>query len=239
MIRLERGEKPKYLTDKKVQELTFAFKADNKKAVWKHKDIGSSLLESSSYKCAYCECKLQMQDSYMQIEHFKDKDSYSDDVVNWDNLLPSCARCNRKKWTMDVVAEPIINPYLDEPKDHLCHESFRLYEKDDKGKTTITKLWLNDDDRVVYPRFLACNEVGKQLTKIRVNLGNMDEVRNSLAALMQACQPTREYSAFVASSLHANQDYIFLKDELQSSGYWDPDMDELHINSLKLVLDKR
>lgn len=102
----------------------------------------------------------------MQVEHFKDKDSYPDDVVNWDNLLPSCSRCNRKKWTLDVVAKPIINPYIDNPKSHLCQQAFRLYSKDIKGETTITELFLNDDDRVVYPRFLASNEIGKQLTEL-------------------------------------------------------------------------
>ena len=178
MIKLQREPKPAFLTEEKVTELTANFKANPKLTVWKHEEIGKTLLRSSANKCAYCECELQIEDSYMQVEHFKDKDTYPDDVINWDNLLPSCGRCNRKKWTLDVIAEPIVNPYVDVPKDHLSQEAFRLYGKDEKGNITIKKLFLNDDDRLVLPRFLACNEVNRQLSKIVANLADIDDTRD-------------------------------------------------------------
>lgn len=239
MIKLQRGEKPVYLTNEKQKELTEAFKNDNKKQVWKHEEIGKSLLESSSYKCAYCECKLQTQDSYMQVEHFKDKDSYPDDVVNWDNLLPSCSRCNRKKWTLDVVAKPIINPYIDNPKSHLCQQAFRLYSKDIKGETTITELFLNDDDRVVYPRFLASNEIGKQLTELISDTNELKKIRNGLNRLLLACQANKAYSAFIAYSLHSKNDYTILKQLLIDNNFWDEDLIELDQNSANIALDPR
>ena len=43
-------------------------------------------------------------------------DDYPDEVVDWDNLLPSCKRCNTTKGTHDVVTEPIINPFDIDPK---------------------------------------------------------------------------------------------------------------------------
>lgn len=239
MIKLERGKKPSYLTEDKVKELTLKFKSNKKLAVWKNEDIGSALLTSSSFKCAYCECLLQTEDSYMQVEHFKDKDKYPDDVVNWENLLPSCSRCNRKKWTHDVVANPIVNPYIDDPKSHLCQEAFRLYGKDEKGNLTISKLFLNDDERIVYPRFRVANEVGKQLTKILEHFSNLEKVNESLTGLLLSCQPDRPFSAFAASSLHANRDYKLIKEELERNDLWDSDLDELHIKSLSLVLDMR
>ncbi|MFM7969819.1 HNH endonuclease [Aeromonas sp. A-5] len=239
MIKLAKGGKPEYLTDEKVKELTEAFKKDNSKTVWKNKEIGDALLKSSSYKCAYCECKLQQEDSYMQVEHFKDKDSYPDDVVSWDNLLPSCGRCNRKKWTLDVVANPIINPYIDNPKSHLSQQAFRLYGKDAKGTRTITELYLNDDDRVVLPRFLASNEIGAQLSGLGHKPYDLNKIRNGITRLLQSCQVNHPYSAFIAYALHSNKDYTILKDLLLNAKFWDEDLNELHQKSIAIALDPR
>lgn len=239
MIKLQRGDKPEYLTKTKEEELTDAFKKDNTKQVWKHKKIGEYLLKSSSYKCAYCECKLQTQDSYMQVEHFKDKDTYPDEVVNWDNLLPSCARCNRKKWTLDVVVQPIINPYIDNPKLHLCQQAFRLYSKSTKGETSITKLFLNDDERVVYPRFVASNEMGKQLAELISDTSDLGKTRNGVTRLLLACQANQPYSAFIACALHSNNDYEILKQLLISNNVWDADLIELDQESINIALDSR
>lgn len=239
MIKLQRSKKPKYLTNEKVKELTEEFKKDTNKTVWKNRNIADELLKSSSFKCAYCECQLNIEDSYMQVEHFKDKDRYPDDVVNWDNLLPSCGRCNRKKWTLDVVAFPIINPYIDEPKMHLCHESFRLYGKDNKGKMTIKKLVLNDDERVVYPRFLAINELKKQLEEIRDNINNSDWARNKLTNLLLSSQSNKSYSAFISSELHRSIDYEFILNDFKNKGLFDEDLEILHNDSLNLTIDSR
>lgn len=239
MIKLQRGGKPKYLTKDKEKQLTQEYKDDNTKAVWKSKQIGNALLKSSAYKCAYCECQLQRQDSYMQVEHFKDKDTYPDDVVKWDNLLPSCSRCNRKKWTLDVITSPIVNPYIDDPRIHLKQQAFRLYPKDLKGETTITKLFLNDDDRVVYPRFLAANEINKQLSELINDTGDFDRKKNGVTRVLQSCQADKPYSAFISHALHSNQDYLHLKEVLITNGLWDTDLVELHEKSLILALEPR
>lgn len=239
MIKLERANKPKYLTDAKAKELTEEFKKDKTKAVWKIKSIGDALLKSSSYKCAYCECGLQKEDSYMQVEHFKDKDTYPDEVVEWENLLPSCGRCNRKKWKLDVNLNPIVNPYDDDPKKHLKHQAFRLYGKDQKGKETIDKLYLNDDDRVVRSRFLASNEISRQLTELSKAPYILSDLRNGLTKLLQSCQASYPYSAFTAYALHSDEDYETLKSLLINNGMWDADLNELHEKSLRLQLDSR
>lgn len=238
MIKLTKGKAPKFLTIQKVTELTNLFK-ETKATVWKQQGIGKELLKSSSNKCAYCECLLQIEDSYMQVEHFKDKDTYPEDVVNWENLLPSCARCNRKKWTLDVIAYPIVNPYVDDPRNHLSHEAFRLYAKDEKGNMTIKKLYLNDDDRVIYPRFLACNEINRQLELIVNNLSDIDSTKDSLTFLLQSCQANKAYSAFLTSTLHSNAHYQTIKTCLFNNSAWDDDLEDLHKKSLLLKLDPR
>lgn len=239
MIKLEREEKPKYLTDEKVKELTDKFKNDKSKVVWKAQSIGEKLLKSSSHKCAYCECELQTEDSYMQVEHFKDKDTYQDDVVNWNNLLPSCQRCNGKKGTLDVLVTPIINPYDDMPKVHLKQQAYRLYGKDTKGKNTVKELYLNDDRRVVLPRFLASNEINRQLADLVNNIQDLTTLRNGITNLLQSCQSDKPYSAFVSYALHSNKDYAEIKVLLESNTAWDIDMNELHNKSKNLYLEPR
>lgn len=238
MIKLQRGEKPLYLTDEKVSELTLKFKADSKNAVWKHEDIHRALLISSSSKCAYCECKLQIEDSYMQIEHFKDKGNYPDEVVNWHNLLPACQRCNIRKWTLDVIKVPIINPYIDEPKEHLHLEAFALYGNGEKGGNTVKKLDLNDE-KILLPRFKLCDEIRKKLSNIKILLVDIDEARNNLVNLLQSCQSDKAYSAYVSTTLHRNMDYEEIKLKLIEAGLWDIELERLHQNSLILVLDRR
>ena len=167
MIPLQRAPKPDYLTDEKVQELTNQYQLNTKNTVWKSLEIKEPLLESSNKKCAYCECILQEKDSYSQIEHFHPKLLYPQEVVLWDNLLPACGRCNAHKGDHNTVKIPIINPYKDVPKEHLSTQAFRLYPKTDMGKITITRLNLNDNNRLCIPRFKLCNEVNEKLGHIK------------------------------------------------------------------------
>ena len=69
MIKLKREQKPEYLSDEKVHELTNEFKS-SKKTVWNNDFIKVPLLNSSYGKCAYCECPLTTESNYMEVEHF-------------------------------------------------------------------------------------------------------------------------------------------------------------------------
>ena len=109
MIKLERSFPPIFLTSIEVKRLTEEYKT-TKNSVWNIVELKKALLETSYGKCAYCECDLTVESKYMEVEHFRDKDSYPDDVVEWLNLLPSCKRCNGAKGTHDTVIEPIVNP---------------------------------------------------------------------------------------------------------------------------------
>lgn len=242
MIELQRGEKPKYLTDEKAEELTKRFKANNKDTVWKHKDIHNALLISSSSKCAFCESKLQVSASYMEIEHFKPKDDYPDEVVDWDNLLPSCKRCNTTKGTHDVVTEPIINPFDIDPKDHLSQAACRIYSKTALGESTRIVLNLNDT-LLMRPRFEVWNYVTDKIEEIHQDISSKSKLtrhdRNKLSKLLTSCQADHEFSAFASTALHQASEYTHLIEILRDNNLWDEQMENLHLESLKLVLDKR
>lgn len=242
MIKLQREPKPAYLSDAKVAELTATFKSDKKATVWKHNDIHSTLLTSSNSKCAFCESELQISATYMEIEHFKFKNDFPDDVVKWENLLPSCKRCNTKKGQHNVVVEPIVNPFDQNPKDHLTQAGCRIYFKDVVGKSTRDILDLNDD-RLMRPRFEVWNYVTAKVEEIWEDLENKIRVtrhdRNKLSGLLISCQADRAFSAFASSALQECVEYLHIVEKLKINGVWDADIETLHQNSIALALDKR
>lgn len=241
MIKLEKGKKPDYLSDDKVQELIERYKS-NSDTVWNHEKIKERLLESSNSKCAYCECKLQIEDSYVEVEHFKCKKRYPDEVVNWDNLLPSCKRCNLRKGSLDVVITPIINPYEDDPKLHLSIQACRLYPKGNvgsKGDNTIKKLDLNDYERLLQSRFEASNRINKYIDDLVNNKSNIDYVRNNMITTLELCQPDKAFSAFLSFTLLNNKDTKIIKQVLIDNDLWDDDLNEMYTTCQKIALDPR
>lgn len=242
MIKLQRGEKPEYLTEEKVKELTELFKVDKSKTVWKHSDIHAALLRSSSSKCAFCESELQVSASYMEIEHFKLKDDFPDEVVSWGNLLPSCKRCNTTKGTHDVVSEPIINPFDIVPREHLTQQGCRIYSKTELGESTREVLNLNDN-KLTRPRFEVWNYVVAELEDIHIDITQKAKLtrhdRNKVAKLLTSCQSDRAFSAFASTALHQSKEYQEIVEILDENGLLDEQLEILHQSSLELVLDKR
>lgn len=100
MIHIERTRKPEELTDDVVKQKTKLYKNDHSQTVWKEKYIHDALMSMSYNKCCYCECLLNEESKYMEIEHFHDKSSYPEEVVNWENLLPSCKNAIQQKEPM-------------------------------------------------------------------------------------------------------------------------------------------
>lgn len=247
MIKLIRLPKPTYLSATKVAELTQKYK-DTGESVWNHDDIKTTLLTSSNNKCAYCECKLTEESTYMEVEHFEDKKNNENKVVEWDNLLPSCKRCNGAKGTHDVIAEPIVNPYIDDPKEHFYLRPYRLKHKTIEGKNSIDVNDLNNTERLVHKRF----EIG---TKLEETIENAEDRyqqymedkttrrKNKFVSIMKSllseCQPTSIYSATTATILHTNDLYQQLIENLKSEDLWDDELEELFNNSKNLVFDYR
>ena len=236
MIQLTREEKPSYLTDEKVKELTSKYKSEQV-SVWNKQQIKLPLLTSSNNKCAYCECKLQQTDSYCQIEHFHPKSLYPDEVIDWNNLLPSCGRCNSAKLDHDTIVNPIVNPYKDLPSEHLTIEACRLYSKTKIGQTTIDVLDLNDI-RLCIPRFELCNKVNENLENIK-GMNDLIKQRNQLKNLLITCSKIGEFSAFCSQTLHANRDYSDIQSILKRQNYWNGELDKLDQETLSIALEPR
>ena len=245
MIKLNRCAKPTFLSSEKVFELTQEFK-DNSTTVWNNENIKTPLLNSSYKKCAYCECRLDEESKYMEVEHFEDKKNNPDQVVEWDNLLPSCKRCNGSKSTHDVIAEPIVNPYIDEPKEHFKLRPYRFKKKTDKGQQSIYVCDLNNSERLVRVRF----DIGNKL-EMTIDIADdkyysyiedkttrrKNKFINIIKDLLRECQPTSIYSATTSTILHTNSTFNTLVQKLKDESLWDDEHEQLYNISINLIFD--
>ncbi len=245
MIKLERSFTPLCLLPDFVKTGTEDYKRTGNN-VWNFAELKEALLELSHGKCAYCECDLKEESKYMEVEHFQDKGDYPDLVLVWENLLPACKRCNGAKGTHNVIIEPIINPFVENPNKHLKFKHYRFREKTRIGETTIGVVDLNHTERAVYKRF----EIGEQLQKSiesvleRLELYKNNQIVrrknrlvNMLEELLKECQPDSIYAATCSTILHSDEDYIKIRDEMKILNLWTNDFERLHIESSKLILN--
>lgn len=247
MIKLERAPKPAALTDQKATELTDKFQADGS-SVWNVGFIKEPLLDSSHRKCAYCETRLDEESKYMEVEHFKDKKDFPEEVISWQNLLPSCKKCNGNKSSHNVILNGmIIDPYEVEPRQHIYLKNFRIRSRDDIGKRTIDVLYLNDSARLVQVRFMIGEKVSESLEVIRERIERYVDGNNSVMAknkilsgvrnLLLECQPPAQFSSISATTLLSDDDYLWIKDQLDRLDLWS-EFEELEQIAVFLSLEK-
>ena len=137
MIRIQKGEEPKILSDNKVQW------TDNLMALvrqygsysqiplkeknaaishYNHEDISNALKgNSGKAKCVYCESYPEIT-GYINIEHYHPKSLYPEETFCWDNLYIGCTKCNNPKDNFDTKNEPFIHPVDEDPEDFLTFD---------------------------------------------------------------------------------------------------------------------
>ncbi|WP_411347072.1 hypothetical protein [Paenibacillus sp. WLX2291] len=235
MIKIAKTSQPVELTKSIIKSLTKQFKS-TKKAVWKKQFIEDALLESSHSKCSYCECKLNTESKYMEVEHFRDKFHHPNLVVVWDNLLPSCKRCNGLKSSHNVRKYPIINPTKMDPRDHLAMNSYRFFSKTIIGQTTIDLLLLNDTKKVVMARFEIAEQVMTSVDEILEKCDRYLETRSIIMRnkivqgtknILYEGSPHAEYSASVSTALLQNTNLYKIIDFLKQEKLWDSELQKL------------
>ncbi|MBU8880625.1 hypothetical protein BGM26_16850 [Bacillus sp. FJAT-29790] len=237
MIKINKKECPVELTADLKRILTEEF-IKTGKSVWKKQFIEKALLESSYNKCCYCECKIDRESKYMEVEHFHDKNSNPHLVVEWENLLPSCKRCNGHKSTYNTVINPFINPAKMNPKEHLSISTYRFYPKTLAGKNTIDQLMLNDPKRLVLPRFEITDALLTQIDELfekaveyndgtRKTIQNKNKILGTLENLMCEGLPDSEYSGTVATELIKNVKFFRIIHIIKIEGLWNADLENL------------
>ena len=149
MIRLNRTSKPKLLEDNEYTWLCHlkaaiaaygsysAIPQDEKSKLtkfYRHDDIKEELFKTSFEKCAFCECK-PAEGGNIEVEHFKPKSIHPDFTFEWENLLPSCRKCNGSKLDHDTAIAPIVNPYEMDPKEIFEYSDIRILAKSGASKS--------------------------------------------------------------------------------------------------------
>lgn len=247
MIKLNRTSKPVELTPALQQTLTDEFKATGK-SVWNLDFLKKALLGFSHDKCCYCEANINEESKYLEVEHFHHKDTYKDEVVDWDNLLPSCKKCNGTKNDHDTKTEPIINPTVNNPKNHLRYWRYRIKGVDDLGRMTVSVLKLNDQDLLVKKRFEIGNAIQVKLEElndltddyingIQTSTRRKNRIINGTKDLLKEGLPTAIYSATSATIILTDTEYNSLKIKLNGLGFWDKELTELEDELMKTCLD--
>lgn len=254
MRKIQRIPKPKELTEDVQKELTEKFKKDKSIVVWNKQYIRDGLLEMTNDKCCYCESKAGRGNEDMHVEHYHPKDKYPEEVVDWENLLPSCPHCNRSKSNHDTYLEPIINPCKDDPRQYFYFKDYRYRSKDldpdSKGKRTLFVLKLNDTDKIKSTRF----DIGERLSKEIDNIYELasdnkdvlytdtrkrNRVVNGCRNLLKFCQPSSEYGSCMSTILHNDADFIALCVLLKQLNLWSEELEELYVMSNGIKYDLR
>jgi len=232
MLKIDKVQCPSELTSQIKAMLTQEYK-DTGNSVWRKKYIKDALLLSSHSKCVYCECLLNKESNYLEVEHFHHKDKYPNEVVEWDNLLPSCKRCNTTKGQYDTYINPFVNPSTMNPKDHMILDTFLLRPITLAGDNTIEELNLNDFDKLLSTRYELCKVTIKGLENIYLQiLGYRDNKTNrrlnkivsSSKAILNEGLEKSAYSAIVSTLINNSQTFIIIKEFLTNEGKWDSEL---------------
>lgn len=246
MIKLDRTPKPVELTPELQVTLTDEFKLTGK-SVWNTDFIKKGLLGFSNDKCCYCEANINEESKYLEVEHFHHKDAYKDEVLEWENLLPSCKKCNGTKNDHDTKLEPIIDPSKIDPKNHIKYWRYRIKGSDDFGKLTVSVLKLNDQDRLVKKRFEIGNAIQEKLEQlneltddyisgVQTSTRRKNRIVNGTKDLMREGLPTAIYSATSATIILTDTEFESIKGKLTGLGFWDAELSQLEIDLNKTAL---
>lgn len=249
MIRLTRTDPPAEMTAEWIAEQTAKFIANTELRVWSVDFLKKALLDMSRYKCAYSEIRLQQEGKIMEVEHFLPKSSYPNQVLDWDNLLPSSRHCNNAKRERDPAKLPIVNPIDDEPKEHFYMLDYTLFGRTQKGKNSVIILKLNDDDQLITPRREVGIAVRAELYKQYENINRLtadgltpdEELRitASLENLLKQGLPREPYSATVSTTILDDPHYKLIKAFLRTNVIWSDDLQALEDELTHLRLDTK
>ena len=227
MIKIQKKPTPQVIIDNKdmwTQHLLDAVKsyggyseipdAERDKLLlhYRHKDIRKALSESSHGKCAFCECK-PGESGNIEVEHFEPKSIYPDLTFEWDNLLPSCRKCNEAKSDFDTRISPIINPTKEDPEKLLTYSFLRIIPRNDSGKV-----------EKAHNTIEVCNLNSERLYDARASLMKsmteyIDNLKSIFDLIAEADTPLKRHRRF--NKLRSSLDVIdaMLAENSAYSGY--------------------
>jgi hypothetical protein len=222
MIRLRKGKTPAILESNQATWTAEFLAARNAggeisetiRFRYRHPEIKAALHTEAASKCIYCETKL----SIGETDHFVPVSERPELVVLWDNLGLACKECNTNKGAYYSLAEPLINPFIDEPSDHLLFFGPLVLGRagDMKGLRTELRLKLSRTDLVQRrsERVLRLRPLVAQW--LAQPEGQTKDLLKS--ALIAECAAFSEYAAIVRAYLYHELGWTYSKPDPDKSG---------------------
>jgi hypothetical protein len=173
---------------------------------YKHADNKEALKKAGFDKCMYCESKIS-HTYYGDIEHIKPKSIFPKLEFVWRNLGFVCAKCNGMKKDKFNESCPFVNPYEEEPENHIIAVGAFIKHKQgsERGEITITEIDLNRLD-LLERRKETIDQMEKTINACFRTI-NETLKNNALAELKNDTGLDREYSLCVKYLLKAHQIY--------------------------------
>lgn len=154
MVKISRGVEPNVLLSNKIawKNNLMSYVNSGMKVPshvtnnYNNTDIKNQLRNDSNGKCMYCESPIAHV-TFEHIEHIKPKASHKfpELCFEWENLGIACPRCNMNKTDHYDNSNPFINPYIDDPSNHLLGCGAFIFHKGSstRGEVTINIIQLN------------------------------------------------------------------------------------------------
>ncbi len=172
---------------------------------YKYRENKQALRQASHDKCMYCESKISHID-YAHVEHIKPKadNKFPELEFDWDNLGYSCPKCNNAKSDKYDVNTPFIDPYAENPEEHIFVFGCILFPRNgsERGDLTILEIELNRAD-LLEKRQTRIDEITKVLNAcFRTNNDNLRN--NAMESIRQEANVDKEYSLVVNALIKAH-----------------------------------
>lgn len=176
------------------------------KTNYKHPENKAALLAASHGKCMYCESQVAHV-YYGDVEHIRPKaqEKYPHLEFEWTNLGYCCARCNNAKRDQFDEACPLIDPYSEDPGNHLIAFGSIVRHKagSERGAITIATTDLNRTE-LIERRAMCLTQLQNALDAC-YRTKNMLVRQIMLAALQEEGAVDKEFSMFASALINANQ----------------------------------
>lgn len=203
MRRLTKSVKPPFLKSRELELASAYMNAVNGGGSpgrpWAHPEIKEALRAETLSKCAYCESYIE-HISFAHVEHILPRKYRPELVVEWTNLTLACERCNKYKGDYYEPSAPLLNPYGDEPTDHLLLMDGLVLPKPGSqlGRRTVLRLRLSRPE-LIQMRAERLERLGPLLDAWEKEIGPDKELL--ARQLRREADPAAEFSSVVAAAL--------------------------------------
>lgn len=111
---------------------------------YKHPRNKAALEHATAGKCMYCESKTTHV-NFGDVEHILPKAIFPNLEFDWNNHGYVCDVCNNAKLNKHFAAAPFIDPFSEDPADHLLAYGSFLFPRgaSARGEVTIREIALN------------------------------------------------------------------------------------------------